>query len=205
MKMHLDVASRAWNERYKQSAYVYGTEPNLFFKEQLLKFPSGRILLPCEGEGRNAVFAARMGWKVDAFDFSEEARKKALQLAGEFGVKIKYAVQAVEYFNPLPDSYDAIALIYAHFMPDVRKAFHQKLVESLKPGGVLLLEAFHKEQINNNSGGPRDPEMLYDETMLSEDFGRLQISLLCSYSLEIEEGDYHKGKADVVRLVAYKV
>ena len=200
----MNISSGLWNERYKQSGYVYGTEPNLFFREQLAKLTPGRILLPCEGEGRNAVYAAQMGWKVDAFDFSEQARKKALQLAGNYEVSINYALQMVEEFEPWPDYYDVIALIYAHFLPDIRKTFHQKLVESLKPGGILLLEAFHKEQIRNTSGGPRDREMLYNETMLAEDFGCLQIFLLDKYSLNIEEGDYHKGKADIVRLVAQK-
>ena len=64
--------------------YVYGTEPNQFFKEQLQKIiPAGKLLLPGEGEGRNAVYAAKLGWMVDAFDQSSVARTKALNLAKE--------------------------------------------------------------------------------------------------------------------------
>ena len=53
---------------------------NWLFKEQILKLPSGKILLPAEGEGRNAVFAAQNNWLVEAFDSSKEAKKKAFSL-----------------------------------------------------------------------------------------------------------------------------
>jgi hypothetical protein len=70
-----------WNERYGADEYVYGKEPNGFLKEFIDNHPPGKILLPAEGEGRNAVYAASKGWEVTAFDFSEEGKKKALKLA----------------------------------------------------------------------------------------------------------------------------
>ena len=70
-----------WNERYDQDAYCYGTNPNLFFSQSLEKFSPGKILLPAEGEGRNAVFAAQKDWEVLAFDWSEAGQTKALKLA----------------------------------------------------------------------------------------------------------------------------
>ena len=70
-----------WDERYKAKAYVYGKEPNQYFAEKLRELEPGKILLPAEGEGRNAVFAARQGWEVSAFDSSSEGRKKAFLLA----------------------------------------------------------------------------------------------------------------------------
>lgn len=57
-----------WNQRFSQDEYVYGTEPNEYLKEKLSLLLGGDILLPAEGEGRNAVFAAKTGWKVTAFD-----------------------------------------------------------------------------------------------------------------------------------------
>lgn len=65
-----------WDERYKEKEYVYGISPNEFLKKELLKLKVGSILLPCEGEGRNAVFAAKNGWNVFAFDSSFEGKKK---------------------------------------------------------------------------------------------------------------------------------
>lgn len=53
-----------WYERFSENIYIYGLHPNAFFKQELLKISSGKILLPAEGEGRNAIFAAQKGWDV---------------------------------------------------------------------------------------------------------------------------------------------
>lgn len=63
--------SNFWDDRYRDGKYIYGTNPNAFFKEYIIKHPIGTILLPAEGEGRNAVYAAQCGWKVEAFDLSK--------------------------------------------------------------------------------------------------------------------------------------
>ena len=55
-----------WNSRYQEKEYAYGLEPNLFFKSELIKLIPGKALFPAEGEGRNAVFAAKSGWEVTA-------------------------------------------------------------------------------------------------------------------------------------------
>jgi hypothetical protein len=47
----------------------------------LIKLPIGSILFPAEGEGRNAVFAAKLGWAVSAFDISNEGKNKGIKLA----------------------------------------------------------------------------------------------------------------------------
>jgi hypothetical protein len=70
-----------WDERYKQQDFAYGVTPNNYLKDQLIKLQTGKILFPAEGEGRNAVFAAKLGWIVSAFDISIEGKKKAMQLA----------------------------------------------------------------------------------------------------------------------------
>ena len=84
--------SRFWNDRYAQPEFAYGTEPNQFFADQLAQLTPGTLLLPAEGEGRNAVFAAQHGWTVDAFDFSEAAQTKARQLAANRGISISYTL-----------------------------------------------------------------------------------------------------------------
>ena len=56
-----------WDDRYSKNEFAYGEQPNNYLKEQLEKLQVGRILFPAEGEGRNAVFAATLGWKVSSF------------------------------------------------------------------------------------------------------------------------------------------
>src|SRR4051794_3192290 len=104
-----------WDDRYKDQVYAYGKEPNLFFKEWLQKFEPGSILMPADGEGRNGVFAAQVGWKVTSVDLSAEGKSKALELAKEHQVTINYIVGDLEQLQFEKESFDAIGLVYAHF------------------------------------------------------------------------------------------
>jgi SAM-dependent methyltransferase len=194
-----------WDERYKAEVFAYGTEPNKFFEDQLKHYNGvGKILLPMEGEGRNAVFAATLGWQVTAFDFSTEGQKKALKLANENNVNIEYLVHSVEDFKAITDTFDMVALIYTHLPESLRKPFHLKLSESLKPGGLLTVEAFTPAQIGLKSGGPQDAGLLYTLELLRSDFKDLTEIFGQETTVHLTEGLYHRGEAQVVQWVAKK-
>jgi 2-polyprenyl-3-methyl-5-hydroxy-6-metoxy-1,4-benzoquinol methylase len=192
-----------WEERYGRDEYAYGEEPNAFFKECIdgLAAP-GRLLLPGEGEGRNAVYAARQGWKVHAFDSSAAGREKALRLAKRHGVHIEYEVADYETAHIEPEAYDALALIFTHMHQSIRRSVHRRLVMALKPGGHLFVEVYSQEQLRYGTGGPRTEAMLSTVEDLREDFSGLDILQLEKIEAEIHEGQYHTGLASVVRLVA---
>lgn len=134
-----------WDERYCKVEYAYGKEPNVFFKECLQGFQPGSMLLPADGEGRNGVFAAELGWKVTSFDLSPEGKTKALQLANERNVSIDYQVGELEHLAFQDGSFDAVALVYAHVTAEKKTPFHKHLQQLLKPGGVVMMEAFSKK------------------------------------------------------------
>ena len=102
-----------WDERYKKDVYVYGKEPNDFFKACLVKFNPGSILMPADGEGRNGVFAAKKGWVATSFDLSAEGKAKAWSLAHEYSVTINYIVGNFEALAFEKEQFEAIGLIYA--------------------------------------------------------------------------------------------
>lgn len=193
-----------WNERYSEDEYVYGENPNEYFKESLSKLKAGKILLPCDGEGRNAVYAATQNWEVTAFDQSEEAKRKALQLGAKKEVTFDFQIADAEHFDYGENKYDAIALIYAHFPEDLRKKVHTSVVKALKVGGTLILEGFNPEQIELNSGGPKDEKMLFTKEMIESDFKELTTIELNSLNIELNEGRYHKGKAAVIKYMGSK-
>ncbi|PZX60671.1 class I SAM-dependent methyltransferase [Hydrotalea sandarakina] len=194
-----------WDQRYSENETVYGDEPNLFFKSFIDTNKPGTILLPAEGEGRNAIYAAQKGYTVDAFDYSEVARNKALKKAEALGLSnIHYEVKDIADFEPTKQ-YDAVALIYVHLPEPLRKAFHSKIVNAIKPGGYLVLEAFSKEQIQFKSGGPADPALLYDAPSLCADFQLLHIISCGQKQIHLSEGKFHNGTADVLRLIAQKL
>lgn len=191
-----------WNQRYAQPEYVYGKEPNEFFKQELPKYKPGKILLPAEGEGRNAVYAAKLGWEVYAFDSSSEAIKKAQQLASENNVNIHYTLSSFEEADYPNDFFDLIGLFYAHTLN--RAQNHKKLLVFLKPNGTIILEAFSKEQLQYNSGGPRNIEMLFYEEELQSDFADLTELKTEKIEIHLNEGKQHNGKASVIRLIGLK-
>ncbi|MBW6490166.1 MAG: class I SAM-dependent methyltransferase [Lentimicrobium sp.] len=193
-----------WNERYSASEYIYGTNPNAWLAEKLKMLYPGKILLPAEGEGRNAVFAASLGWDVIAFDQSEQGQRKALELAGNTRVKISYHLSDLTTFEARSDEFDLIALIFVHMPEEIRKKVHRRLLKFLKPGGYLLLEAFTKEQILNSSGGPKDEMLLYDKNIIEADFVNLELLESEEVTTLLDEGLLHQGKAHVVRFFARK-
>ena len=198
------MENKFWDERYSESHYVYGTEPNEFFRHCLDKLAAGKLLLPGEGEGRNAVYAAKKGWDVTAIDFSEQAKIKAMKMAEENNVAINYIVSSASDYKYTEQEYDAAALVFVHFPQEVREKAHKSIIKSLKTGGTLIVEAFSKAQINNNSGGPKDVNALYSVENLKNDFGELKITELSEYHIDLKEGPYHEGPADVIRCTAIK-
>lgn len=193
-----------WDDKYSSCDCVYGVEPNVFFKRELETLKPGRILLTGEGEGRNAVFAASLGWEVDAVDFSKTARQKALEFAGKKSVTINYEVADLSKYNLKTNYYDVIALIFNHLNPDTRKRIHSSVFKSLKLKGRIILEAFEKEQLGKSSGGPQNIDMLYSFDELAEDFEKLTIITLEKKILTLSESKHHSGEAVVVRVVAVK-
>jgi 2-polyprenyl-3-methyl-5-hydroxy-6-metoxy-1,4-benzoquinol methylase len=196
--------SQFWNERFAVEEYVYGTAPNQFYREQLENLTPGKILFPAEGEGRNAVFAAQKAWNVMAFDASSEAKKKAKNLARENNVKIDYQITDYENVSFQKESFDCLVLIYAHMHPLKRKEYHQKLASFLKPGGTLILEGFSKKQIKNNTGGPRNVEMLFSAEELRDDFNFFSDFSLSETDVTLDEGPFHQGQASVIRVAGKK-
>ncbi len=193
-----------WNTRYSEDGFAYGDAPNEFFKDVVDSLHVGELLLPAEGEGRNAVYAARLGWKVSAFDGSKSGRKKAMQLAKKHKVMFNYQVcLANEYKSS--KKFNAIGLFFFHLPPELRIEFHQQCAEMLAPGGTLILEAFNPKQLHFESGGPKQEDMLFSAAMLKADFKDLDIAFCKEQIIHLDEGKYHVGEAAVVRMLATKV
>lgn len=188
-----------WNERYASEDYIYGTSPNIFFKKVLDNLPAGKLLIPGDGEGRNSVYAASKGWEVFAFDSSSEGRKKALHLAKLKGVSFRYDISDYESFKT-EEKFDALALIFTHVSPEIRRLLHKKYLSFLKPGASVILQVFSKEQLGLPSGGPKDIGMLCSTEELKEDFKELSELNITQEFIELKEGDYHTGKAHVISL-----
>lgn len=200
----------SWNSRYSVNEYVYGEEPNEYFKYAIDTFlPSGKILLPAEGEGQNAVYAAQKGIEAVAFDQSAEGKNKAEKLAERAGVKINYQVGEFPNLPLAKEKFDATASIYAHFAPQLRSEYHRLIGELINSGGFIIVEGFSKQhteyqKINPNIGGPRNVEMLYTKEMILSDFPDFEPIELIETEIELSEGSGHNGIGKVIRFIGRK-
>lgn len=199
-----------WEERYGAEEFAYGVEPNEFFEKVLTENSlKGAILLPAEGEGRNAVFAAKKGLNVTCFDMSTQGKLKAQKLAELNNVTINYLVGELSELHFDKNSFDIIVLIYAHFPPNLKKAYHKKIASYLKKGGTLILEGFSKNQLkineeNQQAFGPKNIDMLYTVEEIKNDFENLEIQILKEEQIILNEGIHHTGKGSVIRFVGKK-
>lgn len=205
-----DTWTDRWNERYSKDEFAFGKQPNNYLKEQLEKLNVGTILFPAEGEGRNAVFAANLGWTVSAFDISMEGKKKADRLAEINNVTIDYQVGDLQEISFDTEQFDVIALIYAHFPANIKSVYHKTLDKYLRNGGVVIFEAFSKRHIdyvskNEKVGGPRDLESLFSIEEIKSDFANYEIIELEEKEIELSEGLYHNGTGSVIRFVGKKI
>jgi SAM-dependent methyltransferase len=193
-----------WDQRYSEPGFAYGNEPNDFFREITDSMPPGKLLLPGEGEGRNAIYAAHAGWDVTAIDQSRVARDKALEWATSLELKIDYQLADLTEFECRKPEFDLIALVYIHMPEMIRFAVHKQLSACVKPGGLLIMECFHKTQLQFGTGGPPVEELLYNEQDLRKDFAGMEIQQCENLVLYKEEGKYHEGESSVIRLIAKK-
>jgi hypothetical protein len=198
-----------WNERFSKEEFAYGEQPNIYLKEQLEKLDAGKILFPAEGEGRNAVFAARLGWTVSAFDVSVAGKNKALRLAEKNHVGIDYQVGELQTLHYTPEEFDVIALIYAHFPAAIKSPYHRMLDKFLRKNGLIIFEAFSKKHVdylarNEKVGGPKDVAMLFSIDEIKSDFANYDIIELEEKEIELNEGPFHNGTGSVIRFVGQK-
>ncbi|MXO05470.1 bifunctional 2-polyprenyl-6-hydroxyphenol methylase/3-demethylubiquinol 3-O-methyltransferase UbiG [Flavobacterium sp. HBTb2-11-1] len=205
----MDNWTQRWDDRYKSEEFAYGEEPNNYLREQLEKLSPASILFPAEGEGRNAIFAAKLGWKVSAFDISEEGRNKALKLAEANDVSIDYQVGELETLDFEAEQFDAIALIYAHFPAEIKSEIHKQLDQLLRKNGIIIFEAFSKKHLeyvtkNEKVGGPKDIESLFSIEEIKADFSNYEIIELEEKEIELSEGLFHNGTGSVIRFVGRK-
>lgn len=193
-----------WDERYGEPGFAYGTAPNEFLVSVVDRLPRGKILSLAEGEGRNAVYLASLGYQVTGVDGSEVGLRKAGELAAGRGVPITTIHADLSEFEIEPEQWDGIIACYCHLPPAIRIPLHLAAVRGLKPGGVFVLEAFSKEQLGNGTGGPNSLEMLMSLDELIRELAGLEFVHAVRIERDVREGRGHTGPASVVQLLGVK-
>jgi 2-polyprenyl-3-methyl-5-hydroxy-6-metoxy-1,4-benzoquinol methylase len=195
-----------WNARYAAADFAYGTEPNDFLVAQRAALPlGGRLLCLAEGEGRNAVFLARLGFEVHAVDQSDVGLAKAQRLAAASHVSITTEVADLASYSLGRDQWDGIVSIFAHVPSALRRAVHAQVPSALRIGGVMMIEAYTIKQLDMRGvGGPgADAKDLFmSAAALRSELAPLRTLVGHEVERDVNEGSFHRGRSAVVQWVA---
>ncbi|HEX8724137.1 MAG TPA: class I SAM-dependent methyltransferase [Gemmatimonadaceae bacterium] len=193
-----------WDERYAETDFAYGTEPSAFLAAVACQIPDGPVLCLAEGQGRNAVFLARRGHAVTAVDQSAVGLGRARELAGAHGVTVECVAADLAHFEIEAGAWAGIVSIWAHLPPALRGAVYRRAVAGLRPGGVMVVEAYSPRQLEFGTGGPRAAELLVPRPALERELSGLEFILAQDAEREVVEGKYHRGMGAVVQVLGRK-
>jgi SAM-dependent methyltransferase len=157
-----------WDERYRASELVWSAGPNQFVEAELADLPPGRALDLAAGEGRNAIWLARQGWRVTAVDFSQAGLDKGRILAD--GLDIEWVCADATTWSAEP-SYDVCLVAYLQLAAAERRAAVRNGYAALRPGGTFLLVAHDSTNLTEGTGGPQDPSVLMTAEDVIADLG----------------------------------
>jgi SAM-dependent methyltransferase len=202
-----EIASAGpWNERFKADGYWFGEEPNGWLRRHAGVWqPGQRVLCVADGEGRNSVWLAQQGLVVEAFDVSPVGVAKARRLANARRVNVNLQVADCETYAWPQDTLDGVAAIFIQFAePSLRDRLFARMVASLRPGGVLLLQGYTPQQLAYGTGGPPWASHMYTAPLLRQAFSELEMLVLEEYEAHLDEGPGHQGRSALIGLVAMR-
>jgi len=193
-----------WDQRYGTDEYAYGVEPNDFLRAEAHRIPPGPVLCLAEGEGRNAVFLAGLGYQVTAIDLSTEGLRKAERLARRHGVTLELIHGDLATFDLSLDRWSGIVEIFVHVPLLIRRRIHAQLPLALRVGGCLVLETYRPEQLALGTGGPKDVALLGSLADLREELSPLELVVAREANRDIHEGRFHDGPSATVQIVGVR-
>lgn len=130
-----ELEADRWDRFYGNKGSQYNREPNAFLSQVVHGKKPGVALDYAMGDGRNSLYLAKLGWTVHGFDISEVGVNAARRGATELGLKIDAVVSSDASYNFGNNRFDLILFSWSMPLVDVRK-----VVNALKPGGIVVME-----------------------------------------------------------------
>ncbi|MEV7872264.1 class I SAM-dependent methyltransferase [Streptomyces sp. NPDC088124] len=130
-----------WGGVHASRPAADGPRPNARLTETVTGLPSGDALdLGC-GNGGDALWLARRGWRVTAADLSPVAVERLTALARSHGLEDRVSAVRVDLRTSFPaGAYDLVCAHYLHTPFELDRAtVLRSAAHALRPGGRLLV------------------------------------------------------------------
>ena len=143
---HTPKAVSPYQEWYKQPEYYWGTEPSSLCRRSIEQLPPVRpyrlLDVGC-GEGKDAVFMARCGYDVTAFDIAQAGIDKVKRLADTANVYVNAFVADVNEYRP-DGEYDVVfsSGVLHYIRPQLREEIFSSYKAHTSPGGIHAMNVF---------------------------------------------------------------
>ena len=158
-----------WNQRYAEDSYRK-TNPVCLLSDWLPRIPVGKALDVACGAGRNALFLAESGFRVDAIDISAEGLKLAARQADRNGLGINWIEHDLDQPYAFDTDYNLIVVLWYVDLDLIRQ-----LCDCLAPGGILLCEEHLRSE--QEVIGPGNPDFRVAPGALREAVSGLELLL----------------------------
>lgn len=183
-----------WDQVYASEPHLYTRDANALLKEVAGGLTPGRALDIGMGEGRNARYLASLGWEVTGVDVSREGTGKAREQST--GIQVVHG--AIEDFDLGADRWDLILGMYVH---GVMLRESARVVKALRPGGLIVVEGFHRDVMKEGIDGLSGGLLGYTSNALLRHYLALRI---LRYQETRGMADWRRIDAPLVRMVARK-
>lgn len=156
-----------WDERYRQHgahSSVWSGQPNAQLVAEAAELVPGSALDVGAGEGADAVWLARHGWRVTAVDISSVALARAASaVRGDpaTAARITWKHQDLTAAPPPAGTFDLVSAQYLHLPPAQRDGVYGQLAASVAPGGTLLIVGHHPSDLETSVRRPSVPGLLF--------------------------------------------
>lgn len=180
-----------YNTTYRENEDgVFNPAPSAFLADTVRTLSPARALDVGMGQGRNTIFLAQQGWSVTGVDVSDEGIRQANEQARKLNLNIHTVNAAIEAFDFGKEQWDLIVFCYLDPRP-----YAAKVLAALRPGGVLIVEGFHKR-----TGKTRLMQGWFDDNELLRIFPSLRV---LRYEDVLAKQDWGFQMIEPNRLVRY--
>jgi SAM-dependent methyltransferase len=199
------MSKEHWDTSFSNTDYVYGETANVFIRDKSKIIPThAKVGCFAEGEGRNAIYLAKQGHDVTAYDQSDVGLEKTRALAAKNNVAVQTVELDLTQEKVEENQFDAAIMVFGHVPKNDQPFLMESMIGSVKPGGYVVFEVYSEEQLDYGTGGPPAKEMLYNPKDILEWINDYKCLHFYYGEAERHEGKKHSGACHLIQVVVKK-